>query len=869
MSDILTICEAAPEAAVSTRYRLAVAGQECPVIKSPCYQVHYAMFDLDGGPVELELTAIEEDYWAGGVQVHPLSRGIKPVVEGRTLRFMIDGPCQLSIERSFITGEDNHAEVMYVYANPPECNPCDPDDPNVLYFGPGVHRLEENIELRSGQTLYLAGGAIVWADGIRATDAENIAVRGRGSLNARVSHNWDNSVIMRGCRDILFEGIAFFCYSEQPAYGLQHQLVECDRIRFRHYKMVGSNANTDGIHLNGCKDVTIQDCFLRGHDDLIAVYGEWENGRRNTSENILVERCVFWAEGQSGVVRIGWPGYWYHNGCRGFTLRDSDVLHTGLRQAPEAALLDMRANNGRCFEFHDILFENIRIEEIDTFLNIALQDTRDGRLANIRFKDIHLLKKPWRRIFRGQFGSAFLGSNETDPIVFQNITLEGRPVHSPDELNMAVYGRCEREPHRVRFLDADGRDIAPLPVIRPDTQAGPVPLTVQFDGSGSTSPNGEIVRYEWTFGDGGTAEGRCVSHTYTKQGQYLATLRITDAAGAVRSRTLKYVNVANHGLLAEYYFMNGLMDLAVTTVDRSMDRHWGQGLLHPELCFDRFSIRWSGQLLPRASEPHTFSVESNGGIRLFIDDRRVIDQWEWWSGGKGTVELTAGVPVRIRLEYRDRGRGGLVRLTWSSPSQPRAVVPTACLRPMASDAPWPEPPPALPKLESFVTTCFAGQQRQITMEDWRLEQQMGMEIVPERDLDVHGLGRCIEGAWNACHAVRLWDVEGPTLLAEETVLISSPRHASGCRFAPLAEPVRLRAGRRYRLLSVEYEEYDRYLPRGAMPHHADAARIAAAAFCQRHYGYNYTHPDTPGHAAGVPTFLFCPAAGDPDAVPER
>lgn len=856
MSVALTIHPAPDEADISTRYRLTVAGQDCPVIKSPCYQVHYAMFDLANGPVELELTADEDGYWNDGVKIHPLSRGIEPVIDGRSLRFTIEGACQLSIERSFVTGEDSHAEVMYVYANPPEQGAPDPDDPDVLYFGPGVHRLEDNIELQSGQTLYLAGGAIVWADGVRATDAENIAVRGRGSLNALVSRKWDTAVAMKGCRDILFEGIAMFVYSEQPEYGLQHVLRECDRILFRHYKTVGSNINTDGIHLNGCSDLVVQDCFLRGHDDLIAVYGEWQTGRRNYCDNILVERCVFWAEGQSGIVRIGWPGYWYHNGCRGFTLRDCDVLHTGLHQTPEAALLDMRSNNGRCFEFHDILFENVRIEEIDTFLNIALQDTRDGRLTNVRFKNIHLLKRPWRKIFRGQSGSAFLGSNETDPIIFENITLEGRPVHSPDELDMSVYGRCEREPHRVRFLDADGRDIAPLPVIRSDTQAGPAPLSVTFDGSDSTSPNGEIVRYEWSFGDGQTAEGARVSHTYAHQGRYLVTLRVADSAGAVRSQPLKYVNVANHGLLAEHYFMNGLMDLAVTTVDRSMDRHWGRGMLHPELCFDRFSIRWSGELLPQVSEPHTFHVESNGGIRLFINDRRVIDQWEWRSGGEGAVDLAVGVPVRIRLEYRDRCGEGLVRLSWSSPSRPRSVVPTDCLRPVAGDAAWPEPKPPLPKLESFVTKCFQGVQRPIEMESWRLERQMGMEFVPRRDLVVHGLGRCIDGQWNACHVVRLWDVEGPELLAEENVLISSPRHSSGCRFAPMVEPVRLRAGRRYRLLSVEYEEQDRYLPRGRMTDHTDAAEITSAAYCQRHYGYNSTHPDTPGQAAGVPTFLY-------------
>ena len=88
------------------------------------------------------------------------------------------------------------------------------------------------------------------------------------------------------------------------------------------------------------------------------------------------------------------------------------------------------------------------------------------------------------------------------------------------------------------------------------------------------------------------------------------------------------------------------------------------------------------------------------------------------------------------------------------------------------------------------------------------------------------------------------------------MLISSPKHSTCCRFVPLAEPVRLQAGRSYRLLSVDYEEQDRYLPRTQVPQHTPAADIAAAAYCHRHYGYNDIHLDTPGQAAGVPTFLY-------------
>ena len=49
-----------------------------------------------------------------------------------------------------------------------------------------------------------------------------------------------------------------------------------------------------------------------------------------------------------------------------------------------------------------------------------------------------------------------------------------------------------------------------------------VPLA--FDGSRSFDPNGSITRFEWDFGNGQTAEGEIVNHTYSETGQYEVTL---------------------------------------------------------------------------------------------------------------------------------------------------------------------------------------------------------------------------------------------------------------------------------------------------------------------------------------------------------
>jgi len=51
---------------------------------------------------------------------------------------------------------------------------------------------------------------------------------------------------------------------------------------------------------------------------------------------------------------------------------------------------------------------------------------------------------------------------------------------------------------------------------------------VIFDGSDSFDIDGEIVKYEWDFGDGNTAEGVEVSNVYNLDGEYIVTLTVTD-----------------------------------------------------------------------------------------------------------------------------------------------------------------------------------------------------------------------------------------------------------------------------------------------------------------------------------------------------
>jgi PKD repeat protein len=84
---------------------------------------------------------------------------------------------------------------------------------------------------------------------------------------------------------------------------------------------------------------------------------------------------------------------------------------------------------------------------------------------------------------------------------------------------------------------------APVAKIIAGTTSGNIPLTVNFDGSASSDSDGSIAAYSWSFGDGSTASGAVVSHTYTTAGNFTATLTVTDNAGAIGSNSVIITSV--------------------------------------------------------------------------------------------------------------------------------------------------------------------------------------------------------------------------------------------------------------------------------------------------------------------------------------
>ena len=76
-------------------------------------------------------------------------------------------------------------------------------------------------------------------------------------------------------------------------------------------------------------------------------------------------------------------------------------------------------------------------------------------------------------------------------------------------------------------------------------------LTASFDGSGSSSPIGTVVQYQWDFGDETplvTTTSPTTSHTYGSSGTYIASLTVVNSGGTSTEVTFTGKTISNRGL---------------------------------------------------------------------------------------------------------------------------------------------------------------------------------------------------------------------------------------------------------------------------------------------------------------------------------
>jgi polygalacturonase len=341
------------------------------------------------------------------VKIKPVSRNIKPVINGNQISFTWEGPGQIVIETDDLP-------PLYLYANPDETEIPKETAVRVKYFGPGEHHAGY-IEMKDNETVYIAAGAVVYG-GIRANGVSNIRVIGRGILDG--NYEFQQMVLIENSSNIRFEGVTI-----RNGRGWTNTLVNCRNIEYSNVKVLGFGPSSDGINPAGSQQVRIKDCFMRCTDDCVAIKAP---DYQNPVQDVLVTNCIMIGFAYADGVTIGYET----NAAfiKNVTVRDCDILlarggsrvegHSGF-----SIICDGPA------EISNILFENIRVEksEIKLFeLNITdgtlYGDDKPGHITNVTLKNVEWFHEG-PIIIRG-FGP----SNRVQNVTFENCTVAGKPL---------------------------------------------------------------------------------------------------------------------------------------------------------------------------------------------------------------------------------------------------------------------------------------------------------------------------------------------------------------------------------------------------------------------------------------------------------
>ncbi len=140
------------------------------------------------------------------------------------------------------------------------------------------------------------------------------------------------------------------------------------------------------------------------------------------------------------------------------------------------------------------------------------------------------------------------------------------------------------------------------------------------------------------------------------------------------------------GLLARFYANETLSGAPVLTrTDARVDFAWGGGSPGSGVPADVFSARWDGEIEPRATEALTLVLRTDDGVRLWLNDELVINEWILRGAADSTYTFNAqaGQRYRIRIDYFEHYGSAVAKFWWQSPSEPKGPVPTSQLYPTA------------------------------------------------------------------------------------------------------------------------------------------------------------------------------------------
>ncbi len=392
-----------------------------------------------------------------GVELRPDPQGVKASLKDGKIRVDITRPGQYYVLVKAQGDETFDFEhPLFIFANPPETGVPLKGTPGVHYFGPGVHNIGFQYKIKAGETVYLAGGAMV--QGSIYYDGAGVKILGRGILT-------DRKLMIQRVKSALAEKAA----GKEFAWALNHDQMFADKwatiigddhghgaliegitiiespfymIRthgtgmvFRNLKLMSDLYNNNGI-VSGSNH-KIVDCFFKVEDDVFC----WVMPVSET------RNCVIWKQDNGCVVQLGWG----HNyATHGHIFKDNWVIMDRTTvQNWARGLFGMASSSGTSFT--DCRIENLKVwGDVLNFLAIdnryiptpwsqQMEGKAVLRPVNLYFKNVQITGTE-----RGFYwGSAFADLKDTPmrsrlrtenegtiKITLDNVSINGKRLRS-------------------------------------------------------------------------------------------------------------------------------------------------------------------------------------------------------------------------------------------------------------------------------------------------------------------------------------------------------------------------------------------------------------------------------------------------------
>jgi uncharacterized protein (DUF1800 family) len=154
-----------------------------------------------------------------------------------------------------------------------------------------------------------------------------------------------------------------------------------------------------------------------------------------------------------------------------------------------------------------------------------------------------------------------------------------------------------------------------------------------------------------------------------------ATFDNVAASGELKNESIRY----GDGLYGEYFNNMTLSGTAAKTrVDRTVGYEWGGDTPLTGVNTDQFSVRWTGEILAPTTGNYVFSTYSDDGIRVWVNNALIINNWTDHSPTEDfapPMTLVGGQRYPVRIEFYENGGGATAGFAWTINGGEKQIIP--------------------------------------------------------------------------------------------------------------------------------------------------------------------------------------------------